>query len=902
MVYENTDIESVFAEVDSSRSGLSETDVKKRLEVSGFNELQEKAKITPAKVLLRQFTNFIVWVLLAAAVISLMIDEVVNFGVIIFLVAFVIVLGFVQEYKAEKAMEALKRMVQSITHVVRDGTVAEIPTRDIVVGDVLVLETGDKVAADAFVFEIMRLKVDESAITGESFSIEKGIGDPIFSGTQIVHGKCKAVVTATGMQTQLGGIASMIQEDEVMTPLQQKINELSKHLAIIALVASGLTFVLGYATGAPLEGMLIIALALAVAAVPEGLPLTMTITLAYGMNRMAKHNAIIRRMLGVETLGSTTVICTDKTGTLTKNEMTVEKLFVNGQFFDVTGIGYEPEGVLLKDDLEADVNENKALGTLLTGISLCNNASLVQRHGVWEVSGDPTEVSLIVAAAKAGLWKDDLEVEYEKVHEIMFTSERKLMTTIHESPEGRLVFCKGAPEFVLDRCVSIERDDGVHDLSAADVKGILDENNGFASSAYRVLGVSYRKLPEGTAVEDSEKDLIFVGLVAMIDPVREEAKESIALCRRAGIRVVMITGDNEETAKAIGKKIGLMADYHGSLDGMDERLHGIIKDGSITGSELLSLDDGEFDKLVEGISVYARVMPEQKLRIVKALQNRGHVVAMTGDGVNDAPALKRADIGISMGIKGTDVAKESSLMVLQDDNFGTIVEAVKRGRAIYENIEKFTTYLVSRNFTEIILIMLGIILLGFDLIPLLALQILFINMFDEVMPAIALGLDPVRDEVMYESPRRPGEKILNRRNLMLVVSIAALMGVVCFLVFVLSDPAGDLEKARTLTFATIVSMILFIPFVFRSLTSSFLSVGVFTNKLMLVGVASTFLLTMVVMYVRPLGQLFDLVPLSLMDWFIPISAAFLTMVMAELVKKVLPVDREVQWNNFKRDI
>jgi len=474
-------------------------------------------RITPLKVLLRQFTNFIVWVLLAAAVISLMIDEVVNFGVIIFLVAFVIVLGFVQEYKAEKAMEALKRMVQSITHVVRDGTVAEVPTRDVVVGDVLVMETGDKVAADAFVFEIMGLKVDESAITGESVSIEKGIGDLIFSGTQIVHGKCKAVVTATGMQTRLGGIASMIQEDEVMTPLQQKINELSKHLAIIALVASGLTFVLGYATGAPFEEMLIIALALAVAAVPEGLPLTMTITLAYGMHRMAKHNAIVRRMLGVETLGSTTVICTDKTGTLTKNEMTVEKLFVNGQFFDVTGIGYEPEGLLLKDDVEADVSENKALWTLLNGISLCNNASLVQRHGEWEVSGDPTEVSLIVAAAKAWLWKDDLEVEYEKVHEIMFTSERKLMTTIHETPGGRLAFCKGAPEFVLDRCVSIEMDDGVHDLSDADVKGILDENNGLAGSAYRVLGVSYRKLSEGMAVEDSEKGLIFVGLVAMIE-------------------------------------------------------------------------------------------------------------------------------------------------------------------------------------------------------------------------------------------------------------------------------------------------------------------------------------------------------------------------------------------------
>ncbi|WP_440953117.1 cation-translocating P-type ATPase [Methanococcoides sp. FTZ1] len=887
MDYENADIDSVLAELKSSKRGLSEEEAAKRLLEYGFNELEEKAKVTPLKVLMRQFTNFIVWVLLAAAIISLTIDEVVNFWVIVAIIAFVIVLGFVQEFKAEKAMEALKRMVQPVTHVVRDGVVIEIPTRNVVVGDVMVLETGDKIAADAYVFEVQGLKVDESAITGESMSVEKVTGDMIFSGTQIVHGKCRAVVKAVGMQSRLGKIAGMIQESEVRTPLQQKIADLAKSLAIIALVASGLTFMLGYFTGAPVEEMLIIALALAVAAVPEGLPLTMTITLAYGMHRMAKHNAIVRKMLGVETLGSTTVICTDKTGTLTKNEMTVQKIYSGDEFFDLTGVGYDPEGSLLQNDKEVDVEKNHTLGMLLKAAAACNNSSMVRRGDKWDVVGDPTELALIVAASKADIWKDDLDAEYEKLHEIIFTSERKLMTTIHRTDEGRIAFCKGAPEFVLDKCVSIERDDGVRELKDDDVARILKQNTELARAAYRVLGISYRDLPEGLPVEESEKDLTFLGLVAMIDPERKEAKDAIALCKQAGIRVVMITGDNEETAKAIGKTIGLSADYNGPVDGLDGKLKNTIDDGAVTGSELLSLDDEEFNSVVEGVSIYARVMPEQKLRIVQALQNRGHVVAMTGDGVNDAPALKKADIGISMGIKGTDVAKESSLMVLQDDNFETIVEAVKRGRAIYENIEKFTTYLVSRNFTEVILILLGITLLGFDLIPLLALQILFINMFDEIMPAIALGLDPVRDEVMYERPRKPGERILKKRNLLLVVSIALIMGLVCFMVFMFSDPMGNIEMARTMTFATIVSMILFIPFVFRSLTRSALSIGIFSNKLMLVGVASTFLLTLTVMYVPYLANIFELVALGPAEWAVPVSAAFATLFIAEAIKKIV---------------
>ncbi|MHC1576339.1 MAG: cation-translocating P-type ATPase [Methanosarcinaceae archaeon] len=884
MEYEDMGVVDVFARLKSSREGLSGKEAASRLDTYGFNELEVKKRITPFGVLLGQFANFIVWVLLAAALISFSINEIINFWVILFIVGFVIILGFIQEYTADRAMEALKDIVHPTTMVVRDGKLLQALTRDVVVGDVLVLETGDRVPADAILFDIIGLKVDESSLTGESVSVEKTEDDPLFAGTQIVHGKCKALVTATGMRTKLGGIAGMIQEEEEKTPLQQKINGLAKVLAAIALMASGLAMVLGIITGAPLEKMLIIALALAVAAVPAGLPLTMTITLGHGMRHMARHKAIVRKMVGVETLGSTTVICTDKTGTLTKNEMTVERIVIDGRSIDITGAGYEPYGNFIVDGEVSDISKYRPVSLLLKAAALCNNAMIEENNGQWGAVGDPTEVSLVAAAAKADIWKDDLELNYEKQHEIMFTSERKLMTTIHTTAEGAVAFSKGAPEFLLERCIAVEGMDRSHDLGEEDVRAILDDNSRLASSAYRVLGIAYRELPQSWTVGTAEEDLTFLGLVAMIDPVRSEAKEAVEVCRRAGIKVVMITGDNEETAQAIGRKVGL-DDSTVETDGLSEKLKRIVADGAITGDELSSLSDTEFTDVVHDIAVYARVMPDQKLRIVRALQDQGEVVAMTGDGVNDAPALKKADIGIAMGIKGTDVAKESSVMVLQDDNFATIVEAVKQGRGIYENIEKFTCYLVSRNFTEVILILLGISLLGFELLPLLALQILFINMFDEIMPAIALGLDPVRDDVMHRPPRSRSERILNRRKLLLVISVALVMGLACFLVFLISDPIDNIDRARTLTFATIVSMILFIPFAFRSLERSIWNVGLLTNRLMLLGVLSTAMLTLSVMYIPFLRDIFELTVLGLADWMLPLGVAMVTLVMVELIKK-----------------
>ncbi|MFH0836125.1 MAG: cation-translocating P-type ATPase [Candidatus Micrarchaeota archaeon] len=875
-------------ELDSGSNGLSEAEVKTRLEKEGFNELKEKSKVTPLKVFLRQFTNFILWVLFAAALISYFIGETLSFLVVLLIIGVVIVLGFVQEYKAERVMAALKDVVQPITKVLRSGKVREVQTREVVPGDILLLEAGDKIPADAKVLELITLKVDEAALTGESAAVDKSVGDLIFAGTQITNGKCKALVVATGMRTKLGGIARLIQETEEKTPLQEKMEQLARNLALIALAACSLTFALGVLKGAPLAGILVISLALAVAAVPEGLPLTLTLTLAYGMNRMAKHNAVVRKMLGVETLGSTTVICTDKTGTLTKNEMTVEKIFVDGGFFEVSGAGFEPKGGFTAGGGKINAEAEKNLSFLLKGVALCNNAVIEEREGKWESVGDPTEIALVVAAAKAGLWKDALEREFPRVEEIMFTSERKIMSTVHEKGGGKIAFVKGAPEIVLKKCGFADKNGRVERLARGEAAEISRVNNELTDAAFRVLAVAYKKISGALDSQRVENDLVFLGLVAMMDVPREGVTEAVDTCGKAGIKVVMITGDNEKTAMAVGRKIGLVCgDRESLLNGLkDEKLKRIVADGAITGSELDELRDEELDAVVEKVSVYARVMPEQKLRIIDALKRKGHIVAMTGDGVNDAPALKKADIGIAMGIKGTDVAKESSVMILQDDNFSTIVEAVKRGRTIYDNIEKFTCYLISRNFTEVILIILGIALLGFDFLPLIALQILFINTFDEILPAVALGLDPARAGVMSKKPRKPGEKILKKRNLVLILCVASFMALSSFWVFLSNDPASDIGKARTMTFATITSMILFVPFAFRSLDESVFKIGILSNKLLIAGAFVTLLLTLSALYVPALQRVFELSTLGLTDWIVPLLVSLSVFAFIEVMKAV----------------
>ena len=640
---------------------------------------------------------------------------------------------------------------------------------------------------------------------------------------------------------------------------------------MLALVACTLIFFLGIFKGAPVAAMLVVALALAVAAVPEGLPLTLTVTLSLGMHNMAKHNAVIRRMLAVETLGSTTVICTDKTGTLTKNEMTVEKIFVNDMIVDVKGTGYNPKGDFFVDKKKISPADKTMQLMFRTG-ALCNNAFLEQKKGKWEILGDPTEAALVVLAAKAGEWKDDLEAKNQRLEEIIFTSERKMMSCVHKTAKEKMVFAKGAPEIILEKCVFIQKNGKTEKLSKQEKEKILKMNEQFAADALRVLGFAYKEISLPLTPENIEKELVFLGLAAMIDPPREEVKNAIETCKTAGIKTVMITGDNKHTAKAIAKEIGLLNDDNQRI---------------VTGKELNEMKDKEFEEIVEHTVIYARTHPEHKMRIVQTLQKKGHIVAMTGDGINDAPAVKKADIGIAMGIKGTDVTKESADMILIDDNFATIVDAVKGGRTIYENIRKFTTYLLSRNFTEVILIFIGIALFDFDFLPLLALQILFINSFDEVMPSLALGAEPARKGIMKMPPRNPKERFLVRKNTTIMLCMAGFMALIALAVFIYSDPAANIDKARTMVFATIVGMVIFIPSGFRSLEEPIHKIGLFSNKWIFPATVSVAIITLIVMHVPFFQKIFKFTTLNLFDWVICISAAFTAFVFLETLKFII---------------
>jgi len=644
-----------------------------------------------------------------------------------------------------------------------------------------------------------------------------------------------------------------------------------------------LTFILGIFRGGSLGETLVVALALMVAAVPEGLPLTLTLTLAFSMDRMGKHNAIVKKMVGVETLGSVTVICTDKTGTLTKNEMTVEKVYVNGKTFEISGNGYSIEGVITLNNKSIDLLKEKELTHLLTGSILCNNANVKFVSNAPNIIGDPTEAALIIAATKANLWKDHLDKIFPRKEELVFTSERKIMTTLHKTNNTKIVYTKGAPEIILEKCEYIKENNRIKKLTKKDKEKILKKNIEFGNHAYRVLGIATKIIEDKKGIEE---DLVFLGLIAMMDPPREEVKLSIEMCKNAGIKVIMITGDNENTAKAIAKKINLSFQDTPIVKENNKKIIEITKDGVITGKELDELTKEEFESIVEYIYIYARILPEQKLRIVEALKNIGHIVSMTGEGVNDAPALKKAHIGIAMGIKGTEVAKEASEIILQDDNFATIVEAIKQGRGIYENIEKFICYLISRNFTELILIILGIVFFGFEYLPLIAIQILFINTFDESMPAIGLGLDPPSNKLMHKPPRNTNEKFLNKKNSLLIITMALFMAISAFFVFYLSDPIEDIQKARTMVFITITSMIFCVPFAFKSLEEPIYKINIFKNKYLLLGVFLVFLITITMIYHPFFKEIFKFSSVSLSDWILPISIAIGVLLFSEIIKLI----------------
>jgi Ca2+-transporting ATPase len=859
----------------STPDGLTGSEARKRLERYGPNELQETRRISPWQILLEQFKNVLIIILLIATVISFFLGHGLESVVIAVIVLFAVLLGFVQEYRAERAIEALRQMTAPTATVMRDGEEVRIPARELVPGDVILLSTGDRIPADARLIEAINLQVEESALTGESVPVEKHVhplgydnlplGDRrnmVYAGTSVTYGRGRALVVATGMHTEFGKIARMLQTVEtVRTPLQENLDRVGNVLARAAFVVVGLIVALGLLRGQPVIDMLIFGIALAVAVVPEALPAVVTISLAIGVQKMAKRNALIRRLPAVETLGSTSVICTDKTGTLTKNEMTVRTVFTAGQSFVISGAGYAPDGEFFLED--RPVAPPEPLLLTLKAAALASDARLLKKEGgSWAIKGDPTEGALIVAAAKAGLWKDALDAENPRIHEIPFSSETKRMTTLHQPAEGATAYAKGAPEVILEGCDFVLSADGVQPLDDAKREQIMRQAQDMASQALRVLGVAFKP---GATPDNAATGMTFLGLIGMIDPPRPEARDAIATCVQAGIRPVMITGDHPLTAQAIARDLGL-------LDG------GRI----VAGAELEAMSDEQLKRQVQNISVYARVSPAHKLRVVTAWQANGHIVAMTGDGVNDAPALKRADIGVAMGITGTDVTKEAAAMTLTDDNFASIVAAVEEGRGVFSNIKKYLMYLLSSNIGEIGL-MAGATLLGLPL-PLSAVQILYVNLATDGLPALALAVDPPEEDLMKRKPRNPRIGIFTRP----VVTLMALGGVWSALVnlglFIWALNSGrGLEQAMTMTFVSLVLIQFFKAYNFRSDRHSVLR-RPFANKWLNLAIIWELVLLSLIVYLPFLHDAFGTYALSPTDWLIVAGLAVTVVPVLELAK------------------
>jgi Ca2+-transporting ATPase len=839
MHWHQKEVADIFDQLSSSPQGLSPDDARQRLHKYGPNELKEKKKKSPFMMFLDQFRDFMIIVLIVAAIISGVIGEPSDTIAIIVIVCLNAVIGFIQEYRAEKAMAALKKMSTPAATVIRNGMPQNIPAIHLVPGDLVILEAGMIIPADMRLIETAMLKVEEAALTGESLSVEKHthalhdedlpLGDRknmVYKGTLVSHGRGIGAIITTGMNTELGKIASMIQEaEEAKTPLQKRLAAFGQKLALAVLVICAIVFAIGLLRGAPPLLMLLTAISLAVAAIPEALPAVVTIALALGARKMVKQNALIRKLPAVETLGSVTYICSDKTGTLTMNKMTVEEIYVEGAV------------VSAKDMVSGTGND------LFIALALSNDAKEdVSGH----VLGDPTEIALYMIARDNGYDKKDLENAFPRAAEIPFDSERKCMTTFHRQPDGSYIsFTKGAIDALVDRSSAIYASGAIKVLDEAEILGV---NERMSTHGLRVLGIAMRKwdaLPGDISPGTVEAELTVLGLVGMMDPPREEAKEAVRLCKSAGIKPVMITGDHPLTAKAIAERIGILDDDARAI---------------ITGRDLDKLSFEEFEERVEHIRVYARVAPEQKLKIIRALQDRGHFVAMTGDGVNDAPALKRADIGVAMGITGTDVSKEASHMILLDDNFATIVKAVREGRMIYDNIRKFIKYLLTTNSGELLTLFLAP-LVGLP-IPLLPIHILWINLLTDSLPALALSAEPAEKDIMERPPRDPRESIFAQGLGIHAIWVGFLMAGI---VLVVQAWAIRTEHAhwQTMVFTVLSLTQLGHVLAIRSEKESLFTSGVFSNKFLIGAVVLTFILQMATIYVPALNPIFKTEPLTL---------------------------------------
>ena len=904
--------EEVLQALNTDETGLNEAEVKKRLAENGPNELRREKSASPIKMFLAQFTDILMIILLIAIGLSAAIGQITDVIVILAIVLATAVLGFVQEFRSGKAVEALKKMVAPTAIVMRDGKEVKISAVEIVPGDIVLLYTGDKVPADGRLLKAFNLKVDEASLTGESSAAKKSVGvcaedaslndrqDMVFTGTIVVYGRGVAVATSTGMNTEFGKIAEMMQTaKEEETPLEKRTKSVGKWIGILSVGICFAVAIIGIVQGLRLVDMLLWGVSLAVAAVPEALPAIVTGALAIGMYRMAKVNTIVKKLPAVETLGCASVICSDKTGTMTKGEMTIQRICLGDQVIKVTGVGYEPEGQFVVEDRKLD-QRNEQLCKLLTAGLLCNDARLEKDTATerWVVKGDPTEGALIVAAAKADLWKEDLEKETPRIAEIPFSSETKRMTTVHICSDGKKVaYMKGAPEIVLDKCAKIVLNGKTARMTEGDRAQMLKMNEVMAKQALRNLGLAFRELPEtvNTFDEKIEKDFVFLGIAGMIDPPREEVKQAIDICRRAGIRVVMVTGDHRLTAVAVARELNLLGENE-------------VEGKVVTGDDLQKLSDEQLNKIVQNIVIYARVSPEHKLKIVKAWKANGQVVAMTGDGVNDAPALKASDIGVAMGITGTEVTKETADMVLVDDNFASIVKATREGREIYDNIKKCLTYLMRCNITEILVIFIAMIsvpllartygatdaaFVSSATVALTAAQLLWVNLTTDGLPAIALGVDPADPDIMERKPRDPNESIFTRDVKAYLSLTPVLMTALLLFGYFYYQPwmpptlnAGKviydpLLEARTQLLTSMVFMELANALSARSLKYPVWKVGVFKNKFLWYAIGSSFILQLFILYTPGINAAFGVTAPGLLDWTFAILFTTITFVALE---------------------
>ena len=884
----NSSPEEIFTTLGSRREGLTAAEASERLEKYGQNQLEGRKKASPVRAFFSQFLSPLIYVLLVAVIISFVVGHYTDAWVILSVLILNAIIGFVQESKAEKAMEALMKLAAPIANVRRDGRQMDIPSHDIVPGDIIILEAGDKVPADARLIEASNLKVNEATLTGESVAVDKFTKaipgelpvserkNIVFMGTSVTYGRAAAVVISTGMSTEMGQIATGLKEVKPeKTPLQKSISKLSRYIIILFLAISAVLVIIGVVKGMDWLDIFLLAVAAAVSAIPEGLPAVVTVVLAMGMRFMANRNAVIRKLVAVETLGSATMICSDKTGTLTLNQMTVRSMYVGGHWIEVTGEGYAPEGKFRIDDEEVDIKNESDVALHLRAGALCNDASLVKEEdGSWSIFGDPTEGALVVSAEKAGLGRDQLNKDYPRIDEIPFQSENLYMAvlaTFHPSREGRVAYVKGAPEKILGFSSSYLENDEVKSLTDDDRNEIEEASHKMARAAMRVIAAAYVELPE--QVDDLDEthirgELVFVGLNGMADPPREEAKESIRLCRAAGIKVIMITGDNRVTAESIASQLGLP------------------QGRAISGTELNEMPDSDLAEQVESISVFARIEPIQKLRIVNALKSRGHIVAMTGDGVNDAPALKTANIGIAMGITGTDVAMEASDMTLADDNFASVVAAVDEGRAIFNRLRNVIFLLLSTNIGELLALILCILVIGDK--PLLAVQIIWVNLVTDTASSIPLGIEPKSGDELKQPPRHPSVGILFPGQLMRILFMAVYMGAAITLIFSWAQARMPIEEARTLAFCTMVTFEWLRAFNARSDERTIFSLGVFRNRWLIGAILVAISLQMAVIYLEPLQMAFHTVPLGIDKWGIALAAAGSLFVIEELRKAFFP--------------